>query len=91
MWCYDLATEAPYCPPLTGYPGALTGARLGRWKDRPAVALLTDVGVSVYDLQDGSWVCHVRLGAQAHDVAFGPQGELAVVSAIGPMVVQIMS
>lgn len=41
--------------------------------------------------QNRSWVCHAGLGAQVHDVAFAPGGELAVVSAIGPMVVQIMS
>jgi hypothetical protein len=88
--CWDLGTEAAYCPPLTGYPGTLTGARLGRRRDRPAAALLTDIGVSLYDLQSRSWVCHVGLGTQVHDVAFAPQGELAVVSAVGPMVVQIL-
>ncbi|GLY91106.1 hypothetical protein [Actinoallomurus iriomotensis] len=87
--CYDLAAEAPYCPPLTGCPGVPSGARLGRWRDRPAAALLTDVGVSLYDLQDRSWAGHVDLGAQAYDVAFAPQGELAIVSARGTLVVQL--
>jgi hypothetical protein len=88
--CYDLATEAAYCPPLTGYPGALGGARLGRWRDRPTVAVLTDIGVSLYDLQDRSWAGHVYLGAPAYDVAFAPQGKLAIVSGHGTLAVQIM-
>jgi hypothetical protein len=34
VWLYDLAAEEPYRAPLSGYPGVLTGARLGRWRPR---------------------------------------------------------
>ncbi|MGI5233219.1 hypothetical protein [Actinoallomurus sp. CA-142502] len=90
VWCWDLTTEAAYCPPLTGCPGAPNGARLGRWRDRPVAALLTDTGVSLYDLRDRSWIGHVGLGAKAHDVAFAPRGELVIVSAHGTLVVRPM-
>jgi hypothetical protein len=68
----------------------VAGRRDGRrWRDPPAVAVLTDIGVSLYDLQDRSWAGRVDLGAQAYDVAFASQGELAIVSARGTLVVQL--
>ncbi|GLY91111.1 hypothetical protein [Actinoallomurus iriomotensis] len=68
--------------------GAWAVATAGRWRDRPAAALLTDIGVSLYDLRDRSWIGHVGLGAKAHDVAFAPRGELVIVSAHGTLVVR---
>jgi hypothetical protein len=85
VWLYDLTTEEPYRAPLDGYPGRLTAARLGRWRDRAAIALITDTGFSLFDLDGDTWVCHVELGVPTFDVAFAPPDLLAVATGLGPM------
>jgi len=89
VWCYDLGTQNPVGPPLTGYPGTATAARLGRLRNRPVVALLTTAGIALHDLSTRRWICHIEAGAKVHDVAFAPPDTIAAVTANGPLVIQI--
>lgn len=89
IWCYDLDSGDAYCPPLTGYPGTLTGARLGRWRDGPVAAIVTSTGVSLYALSGQRWTRHLDLGMAVHDVACVAPNQLAIVSAAGPLVLEV--
>ena len=83
MGCYDVTTGQLHGSLLTGHEGELLGARLGRVKARPVAALLLDHGVSLYDLDAGGQPQHIELGARAFDLAFGPDGLLAIATDSG--------
>lgn len=87
--CFDLRTEQLREPLLTGHEGELLGAKLGRLHGRPVAALLLDHGFSLYDLDQRDYLSHVELGARALDLAFGPDGRLALATDRGPMAGQL--
>lgn len=87
--CYDVSTGQLRCPLLTGLQGELLSARLGRIGNRPVAALLLDHGVSLYDLDAGTRLTHLDLGVRPLDLAFGPQGRLAIATDSGPLAVQL--
>ncbi|MGY2032223.1 hypothetical protein [Nocardia gipuzkoensis] len=80
---------APYGAPIMGAPGRVIGGRLGRWRSRPALALRTEAGVSLWNLADNEWVCHVPITDSVHDVAFAPDGSLAAIAESGPLVIDV--
>ncbi|MEV5833309.1 hypothetical protein [Nocardia sp. NPDC052112] len=96
VWCYGAsATSAPdadfvpFSGPIADYPGKVVGARLGRWRDVPVLALRTDVGISLWDLESDEWVCHIPVPARVHDIAFGRDGTLAAIAETGPLLIDI--
>lgn len=90
VYCYEPAAEDLYCPPLSGYSGTLAGARLGRWRDHPTAALLTNTGISLYNLQAPDRTCHIDLDLPVHDIAFTANDRIALVTASGPMLIEIL-
>jgi hypothetical protein len=87
--CYDVNAGRLQSPLLTGHEGELLGARLGRVKARPVAALLLDHGISLYDLDAGGQSKHIDLGARAFDLAFGPDGLLAIATDSGVLAGQL--
>ncbi|HET7013192.1 MAG TPA: hypothetical protein VFI65_04745 [Streptosporangiaceae bacterium] len=87
--CYDVHTGQLRGPVLTGHEGELLGARLGRIRDRPVAVLLLDHGVSLYDIDQARWLAHLDLGARPLDLAFGPDGRLAIATGSGALVGQL--
>ncbi|MCP3802004.1 hypothetical protein NLX83_22315 [Allokutzneria sp. A3M-2-11 16] len=88
--CYDLAAEAVHRPQLSGYHGKRVGARLGRWRGRPVAAVLTDSGLSLYDLSASPGRGHhLDVRATVHDVAFTEHGRMAVATSVGPMLIEM--